>query len=453
MSSRLSTSRLSLLVLIGLVVVMNGGAGHEVTLAEDCTCKPNRQSAPYSNAPKFYLQDSWYPGLNISLLGNEFADAKSEWNAALIASGSDVRLGWNTSDNAVMVYFDDAVCPDWAETRTSPQVNPRRIRICPDLLTNQAGWDFVQRVVRHELGHVLGLAQNPECSTDESVMTEMQPPQVGPSTAKQVGCADGNAIRDYFTPPPVNEDPDGDNDGYPMSVDCRDDLWDVYPGAPISCWGSPSGYDDANCANGPDWGELGCTSPLLIDVAGDGFDLTSLASGVQFDLNSDGIREQLSWTSQSADESWLTLDRNANGTVDDGTELFGSFTPQPTSVAQNGFAALAVFDHADAGGNADGWIDAQDVIFSQLRLWRDFNHDGISQLEEFQSLSSAGLVRLSLDYKEARRRDRWGNGFRYRSKVVSGDASKMGVYAYDVYLLTTPPENVGAMQPSRRHRD
>lgn len=176
-------------------------------------------------------------------------------------------------------------------------------------------------------------------------------------------------------------------------------------------------------------------SPIIIDVAGNGFNLTNAANGVMFDITGITGPERLGWTQANSDDAFLALDLNANGLIENGTELFGNFTVQPTSEngnEPNGFLALAVHDV-----NNDGRINRQDPVYSELRLWQDSNHNGISEPEELNPLEKLGLKTLDLKYKRSKRVDEHGNEFRYRAKVKDSRDAQLGRWAWDVFLVSS----------------
>ncbi len=184
------------------------------------------------------------------------------------------------------------------------------------------------------------------------------------------------------------------------------------------------------------WG-LDSGSPVILDLGGNGFHLVGFENGVSFDINGDHVKERIGWTRPDADDAFLVLDRNQNGQVDDGRELFGNFTSQLASYSPNGFQALAMFDRPALGGNGDSKLTAADLIFSELRLWLDANQDGVSAPGELSSLDAWGVVEIDLDYKESRRRDAEGNEFRYRAHTTFADGKKK--FAYDVFFTRQTP--------------
>lgn len=177
-----------------------------------------------------------------------------------------------------------------------------------------------------------------------------------------------------------------------------------------------------------------------VDVLGDGFALTDRTGGVEFDMDGNGARERLSWVAPGGDDSFLILDRDGDGRIDGGAELFGNFTPQPpppVGEVRNGFLALAEFDRAAQGGNGDGLITASDGVFARLRLWQDADHDGVSRPGELRTLPSSGIQGLELRYKESKRTDEHGNQFRYRAKVLDARVARPGRWAWNVFLVST----------------
>ncbi|MFN2453034.1 MAG: hypothetical protein ABR577_02315 [Pyrinomonadaceae bacterium] len=276
------------------------------------------------------------------------------------------------------------------------------------------------KTVAHEIGHTYGLEH---CSNGEACGSVMDGAgdynDAGPGFTAPTYCdvLAARAAGNYSCPPPNG----GGGQECNTPIPCSYELTAQDSGAPSD--------SSAQCCQ---------LSPIVIDIAGDGFAFTSAQNGVDFDFDGDSIKHRLSWTSANSDEAWLALDRNNNAVIDDGTELFGNITPQPDSLHRNGFLALAEYDKAESGGNGDGMIDSRDVIFSELRLWQDMNHNGSSEAGELHTLPELGVESIALDYKESRRTDRYGNQFRYRAKVYGTNHADLGRWAYDVFLQKAP---------------
>ncbi|MEM8962031.1 MAG: hypothetical protein AAGD38_11155 [Acidobacteriota bacterium] len=184
---------------------------------------------------------------------------------------------------------------------------------------------------------------------------------------------------------------------------------------PFSCKKKGDVIVDMKCNCDADWRPADCLDdPLLFSFDDDELSLTDVSRGVEFDHDGDGFTEPTAWTAARAREAFLVLDRDGNGWIDNGLEIFGDETSQPTSDDPNGFRALAVFDDALSGGNEDGRISADDRIFDELELWFDTNHDGRSQENELMPLGSH-IVSIDLGYWPSTEVDRHGHLLAYRS--------------------------------------
>lgn len=177
-------------------------------------------------------------------------------------------------------------------------------------------------------------------------------------------------------------------------------------------------------------------SPIAFDLTGNGFSFTDIAGGVRFDLEGSGTAYQVAWPTASSGNAWLALDRNGNGLIDNGKELFGNFTQQPLGQGEgNGFLALAEYDKPANGGDGDGSIASNDSVFSSLRLWRDANHNGISESSELLTLQSQGILWIALAYVETPITDQYGNKFKFQGKAQTASGKKV---IYDIAPQFTP---------------
>lgn len=184
------------------------------------------------------------------------------------------------------------------------------------------------------------------------------------------------------------------------------------------CFPPPGG-----CTDGCVFSQYTCDCddccPLVFDTSGKGYKLTSADRGVYFDINADGLQDAISWTDPTRDVAFLAFDRNGNGAIDHGEELFGNMTPLPLGSSQqraeNGFDALASLEHESYGPSLrDGIIDARDAAYHKLLFWHDSSHDGISQPNEIRPAAAAGLIAVETRFRESMRRDEYGNEYRLR---------------------------------------
>ncbi len=159
--------------------------------------------------------------------------------------------------------------------------------------------------------------------------------------------------------------------------------------------------------------ELGIkeADPLVLDLAGDGLNLSKAGEGAVFDIDADGKLDRTGWV--QGDDALLVLDRNGNGTIDDGTELFGD-----QNGSQNGFIELAKHDN-----NKDGVINRLDPVFKALKLYQDLNGNGKIEKTELIGLEKMGIKSLNLNFMQANQ-DLNGNSLILNGSFERTDGSK-----------------------------
>jgi len=145
--------------------------------------------------------------------------------------------------------------------------------------------------------------------------------------------------------------------------------------------------------------------PLVFDLDGDGVETIGTNAGILFDHKGDGIKFGTGWV--NADDGILVYDKNGNGTIDNGRELFGDNHRANEGTANeirftDGFHALKHYDlFSNHAGFNDGVIDQKDEVFKKLQIWRDNNQDGISQANELFSLTELGITSINLNNQRA----------------------------------------------------
>ena len=146
------------------------------------------------------------------------------------------------------------------------------------------------------------------------------------------------------------------------------------------------------------------TSPVVIDILGNGYNLTDAANGVIFDFNGDGVSHRISWTAADSDDAWLVLDRNGNSLIDSSREMFGNMTAQPASNEKNGFLALAEIRQSGKRRQRRRQNKRAGYDLRIVGLWQDTNHNGVSEAVEMFELPALDVRAIDLIQKIAENR-------------------------------------------------
>lgn len=466
------------IILACFIVLTSRWIATPSTAQIQCNGEPPIRNNIYPNSYYSLKGNSWLPGAS-AINKRQITVVIYDTNPTQAQQMNEGIQAWNTYTDCAYVNFKNATestnpppgdPPDntvWVTRGVNTQVFPAvdasnqmiasNIRISSNWSSNTP--NALRGLLSHETGHTFGLLNTTDNNTimgEYTVITE----------------CDREAIRRVYCPPPpcIAANANGtcpagytsngcggccsqaaitacqNQGGYfdnqtgvchdPSTVCVDQQVECIHHGPNPQYWDMFTCRCEFVCGRSPDY-----NSPIVVDVAGNGFDLTDGAGGVEFDLNGNGVKEKLAWTSDSSDDAWLALDRDANGMIDNGRELFGNFTEQsdpPAGEERNGFLALAEFDKPSRGGNKDGKIGVQDNIFYALRLWQDRNHNGVSEADELYALTALDVVSIDLDYKESKKTDEHGNRFKYRAKVRDSQGARVGRWAWDVFLVSAP---------------
>lgn len=340
------------------------------------------QGTGWTTAPPLFSAVSIWKNGCIGMAGRDFP-ALSVGTAGQMSIAVSYKTGPNTQRDGGCAVFDHGLGPGPEYELTGGTILIFQKTHAGDDCAWAMAHAVLDNLIAHELGHVLGLANADSSACDAYIM--------------------GN----HWAAASVQDD------------ECEhvDDGWDM-PNEPAD---DPP-PDEETCLPG-------CTTPVIISLRGD-YRLTSMAGGVVFDIDADGVTEQVAWPEPDSGLAFLSMDRNGNGRIDDGAELFGQHTRLENGEnAPNGFEAL---QEIDADGNAV--VDANDPAWRHLLLWFDIDHDGQSSAEELVPAAATEMIAIGTGYRWSGRKDQYGNLFRYKGEVTLTVGMRR---FYDVYLRTS----------------
>ncbi|CBL45948.1 Hemolysin-type calcium-binding protein [gamma proteobacterium HdN1] len=300
--------------------------------------------------------------------------------------------------------------------------------------------------------------------TDDPELPPTDDPELPPTDDPELPPTDDPDNDSDYNPPPGDLDDDGDGDLTDIDID-GDDFPNNSDDDPYD-WNNPLPQPDTDGDGFPDhvddypWGPDGPadmdhdglpddgspiplpppppppppgptpSSPLVLDLDGDGVETVGADSDIYFDHSGDGFSELSGFV--SPDDGLLALDRNGDGFINSGQELFGNFTIlQDGTRAANGFAALQEMDT-----NHDGVVDGQDGGFSALRVFRDSNQNGVTDDGELLTLEQAGVTSLSLGYTSQSYVDAEGNEHRQVGSYTTTSGQSLALT--DVWFDSNP---------------
>ncbi len=290
-------------------------------------------------------------------------------------------------------------------------------------------------------GTVISGSVTVTCSTQVTILK--QTCDIFPFTNRHYGCGPGNLdnLKVYipavgysdgsggYSPQP-NGQPTAffenwgstDSDGCYSHAAYPDQV--TYQGVTYNITDGNGNLGSADCQVYP-----GADSPLVVDFSGGNPQLSAPNLGAFFDMMGTGTKYQYSWPSNPNSVLFLAYDKFNDGNIKDINQLFGNNTVGPDGkTASNGFEALKKFDE-----NGDGFIDENDSIFYQLKLWSDKNENGISEPGELYTLAQKGIKRIDLHYTSNNiMLDSYGNSSRQNSTVTTASGT---VSIYDLWLV------------------